>query len=92
MSEWHQDFGTLSGANHWPSPSVWLLTRCGVVGGRGAAGLQDRGDAGWGQAGRHVQQGLDDVTLEDGILLPQVEDSYDLALRHRRPPREHWLA
>lgn len=55
------------------------LTGCSVIDRDSTAG-QDGGDAGRGNPCRHVQQGLDDVTLEDGVLLPQVQDPHDLTL------------
>lgn len=59
------------------------LTRCGVVDRSGAA-RYDRRDAGRRNPRGHVQQGLDDVTLEDGVLLPQIKNPHNLALQKER--------
>ena len=54
-------------------------TRSSVVDRRRRAG-HDGGDTrGW-QSSRHIQQWLDDVTLEDHVLLPQVKDPNNLTL------------
>ena len=58
---------------------VVRLTVGSVVDRGGAAGHQ-RGDGGRGQSCSHVQQRLDEVTLEHCILLPQVEDPNYLTL------------
>lgn len=57
-----------------------ILTRGSVVDGGRAAGRDGR-DAERGQPHCHVQQGLDDVALEDVVLLPEVQHSHDLTLR-----------
>lgn len=55
------------------------LTRCSVIDWSSTAG-HDRCDHGRENPCSHVQQRLDDVTLEDGVLLPQVQDSHYLTL------------
>ena len=55
------------------------LTRRSVIDWGSTAG-HDRRDAGRGDPRRHVQQRLDDVALEDGVLLPQVQHSHYFTL------------
>lgn len=59
--------------------NVLLLTGCSVVD-RGSTAGHDGCDTGRRNPRCHIQQRLNDVTLENRILLPQIQDSHNLTL------------